>query len=218
MRAMVDHYETLQLSPSADGETVERVYRLLAKRYHPDNPQSGDAHRFAAVRHAYEVLTDPDTRAAYDATYEDERHREWRDFRSVQVEDGREEDRRLFRAVLSALYVARRRQPDGGGMAPFHLERLLATPTEHLEFPLWYLKQRGYVEVLPTGLLAITVEGIDEFWNGDLAPAADRLLAEGTRQVDPDSDGDPSMDAPQPDIEVRDAADVELSRKASDAA
>ena len=216
---MVDHYETLQLSPSADRETVERVYRLLAKRYHPDNPQSGDGDRFAAVRHAYEVLTDPDARAAYDATYEDERHREWRDFRAVQVEDGREEDRRLFRAVLSALYVARRRQPVGGGMAPFHLERLLGTPTEHLEFPLWYLKQRGYVEVLETGMLAITVEGIDEFWGGDLAPAADRLLAEGARQVDPDPLEDSSSGEPQPDIDGREMPDVDLAREAaSDAA
>ena len=178
---MVDHYETLQLSPSADGETVERVYRLLAKRYHPDNPQSGDAHRFAAVRHAYEVLSDPDSRTAYDATYQDDRHRDWQVFRSVQIKDGRDEDRRLFRAVLSALYVARRREPEDGGMAPFHLERLLGAPHEHLEFPLWYLKKKGLIEVLPTGLLAITVDGIDEFWTGDLAPSADRLLPEGNQ-------------------------------------
>lgn len=198
---MLDHYETLQLSPSADGETVERVYRLLAKRYHPDNPQSGDAHRFAAVRQAYEVLTDPDRRAAYDATYESERERQWRDFRAVRVEDGRDDDRRIFRAVLSALYVARRRQPDGGGMAPFHLERLLGTPTEHLEFPLWYLKQRGLVEVLPTGMLAITVAGIDEYWDGDLAPSADRLLERGPEVVEadvaPDAEGDEAEATPQ---------------------
>ncbi|MEO7964396.1 MAG: J domain-containing protein, partial [Gemmatimonadaceae bacterium] len=32
-----DHYETLQVSPRADQETIERVFRHLAKRYHPDN-------------------------------------------------------------------------------------------------------------------------------------------------------------------------------------
>ncbi|MEJ2483938.1 MAG: DnaJ domain-containing protein, partial [Gemmatimonadota bacterium] len=62
----VDHYETLQLSPSADPETIERVYRLLAKRYHPDNERSGDFDRFNQVRQAYEVLSDKDKRARYD--------------------------------------------------------------------------------------------------------------------------------------------------------
>ena len=51
----VDHYETLQVSPNADTETIERVYRLLAKRYHPDNQQSGDLTRFKAIRLSYEA-------------------------------------------------------------------------------------------------------------------------------------------------------------------
>ena len=59
-----DHYETLQLSSSADPETVERVYRLLAKRFHPDNDVSGDPARFSQVQAAYEVLSDPRARAA----------------------------------------------------------------------------------------------------------------------------------------------------------
>src|SRR5438105_3187548 len=44
-----DHYEALQLSPNADSETVDRVYRILAKRYHPDNQQTGDAARFGMI-------------------------------------------------------------------------------------------------------------------------------------------------------------------------
>jgi curved DNA-binding protein CbpA len=38
-----DYYEILQVSPLADSETIERVFRHLAKRYHPDNQESGDA-------------------------------------------------------------------------------------------------------------------------------------------------------------------------------
>ena len=41
-----DHYEILQLSPRADQATIQRVFRLLAKRFHPDNHESGDADRF----------------------------------------------------------------------------------------------------------------------------------------------------------------------------
>jgi len=36
-QSLPDYYEDLQISPIADLETIERVFRLLAKRYHPDN-------------------------------------------------------------------------------------------------------------------------------------------------------------------------------------
>lgn len=36
----VDHYEVLQLSPRADQDTIQRVFRHLAKRLHPDNAES----------------------------------------------------------------------------------------------------------------------------------------------------------------------------------
>ena len=39
--SFIDYYEDLQVSPNADQETIERVYRLLAKRYHPDNHLTG---------------------------------------------------------------------------------------------------------------------------------------------------------------------------------
>lgn len=179
-RSWVDHYETLQLSSSADGETVERVYRLLAKRFHPDNASTGDAHRFTQVREAYEVLSDPDARAAYDATYERERLDEWQLFRQDSAEDDREDDQRLFNGVLSLLYIARRRNPEDAGMAPYHLERMLGVPAEHLDFPLWYLKKKGFVEVQPNGLLAITVDGIDKLGARELSLPAHRLLAESS--------------------------------------
>ena len=62
----MDHYETLQINANAEPETVHRVYRLLAQRYHPDNKDTGDATRFRALTEAYEVLSDPEQRAKYD--------------------------------------------------------------------------------------------------------------------------------------------------------
>ena len=55
-----DYYEDLQISPNADNETLERVYRLLAKRYHPDNDQTGDTDRFNLISRAFEILSDPE--------------------------------------------------------------------------------------------------------------------------------------------------------------
>lgn len=177
---LVDHYETLQLSPSADGEMVERVYRLLAKRYHPDNTVSGDIHRFNEVREAYEVLADPEARAAYDAKYDQAKGEQWQIFRQETAHDDRDQDRRLFHGILSILYIARRRDPNNAGLAPSHLERMLGTPREHLDFPLWYLKKRGLIEILENGLMAITVDGVDKLGANELSLPKNRLLAESS--------------------------------------
>ena len=159
--AFIDHYETLQLSASADAETIGRVYRLLAKRFHPDNATTGDVEMFEAVTKAYEVLSKPEHRAKYDVTYDEKRGHEWRIFDQRSAGNSREEDRRIYHSVLSLLYVARRRDPDAGGLGVVHLERMLGVPKEHLEFPLWYLRRRGWTETLEGGQLAITVDGID---------------------------------------------------------
>ena len=60
----IDYYEDLQVSPNADMETIERIYRLFAKRYHPDNSISGDAEKFNVIAEAYRLLSDPEKRGA----------------------------------------------------------------------------------------------------------------------------------------------------------
>ncbi len=80
--------------------------------------------------------------------------------------------------MLSLLYVARRRDPDAGGLGVVHLERMLGVPKEHLEFPLWHLRRRGWTETLDGGQLAITVEGIDVLGGDELALPKDRLIAD----------------------------------------
>src|ERR1700758_2542300 len=63
-----DYYEFLQISPSAEPDTIHRVYRFLAARFHPDNQDTGDAEKFFLLKQAYDVLANPEGRAAYDAT------------------------------------------------------------------------------------------------------------------------------------------------------
>lgn len=67
----LDCYEVLQLSPNADGETISRVYRLLAARYHPDNRETGDSEKFIRLSQAYQILSDPEKRARYDVGQRD---------------------------------------------------------------------------------------------------------------------------------------------------
>jgi len=183
----VDYYEVLQLSPNATSETLERVYRMLAKRFHPDNQDSGDAQRFAEVQRAYDTLSDPPTRAAYDVKYDENRALTWKVFRQDGASDHRADDRRLFHAILSLLYIARRRDPQYGGLGSVTLEKILGCPSQHLDFPLWYLKQRGWLERLESGLLAITADGVDKLGSEDLSLPANRLLT-GALAVDQPTD------------------------------
>jgi curved DNA-binding protein CbpA len=177
-RGFVDFYELLQLSPNANSETVERVYRLLAKRYHPDNQATGNTDKFTEIREAYEVLNDPDKRAAYDSRYDRDRGQVWEIFDEASKFDGHEQDRRIFHGLLSLLYVARRRDVKNPGLGPMYLEKMLGCPQEHLEFPIWYLKQRDWIETLENGQLAITADGVDKVTDKEFELRTDRLLPE----------------------------------------
>jgi curved DNA-binding protein len=183
-KPFVDHYEVLQLSPRATADMVERVYRMLAKRYHPDNLETGDSEKFSKIHEAYQTLNDAERRAAYDVAYENVQNVQWKVFDQTAANDGRAEDRQIIHAILSLLYVERRRDPMKGGLGAIILESMLGVPQEHLQFPLWYVKQHGWIEVLDSGQIAITIAGIDKLANQDLELRRDRLLPASSLSTD----------------------------------
>lgn len=64
---MADYYDLLGVSRDADPDTLKRSYRRLARQYHPDiNKDPGAEDKFKEIGRAYEVLSDPQTRARYD--------------------------------------------------------------------------------------------------------------------------------------------------------
>jgi curved DNA-binding protein CbpA len=158
----VDYYEVLQISPNAEPETIQRVYRLLARRYHPDNQETGNAQRFRLIHDAYTVVSDPATRAAYDATYQRQNEERWRLLSAgPPTETDFSRDQAIRLAVMEVLFTRRRMEPNNPGLFPGELEKILGTPQEHLEFTLWYLIQKKLVQRADNSRLVITVEGID---------------------------------------------------------
>jgi len=175
-----DHYEDLQVSPKADQETIERVYRLLAKRYHPDNNGSGSVEKFDIITKAYKVLSQAEKRAAYDATYADKKERVLKAFAQASAPGGFAADSHIRRQILSVLYIERRQDPEKAGVGVWRLEQLLGWPEKMLEFHTWYLKERKFIERTDTGGFAITVAGVDEIEKDGMILGKDRLLTEAT--------------------------------------
>jgi len=184
----VDYYELLQLSPNADTDTVERVFRHLAKKLHPDNRESADPERFRLVVEAHQVLSDPKARAGYDVKYQEYWNRKWKI--ASEAGDGTAfgDDRETRESLLSILYVQRRRNPKNPGLGDYEMARLLGKPYELVEFHLWYLKSKGWVERLDTGMLAISALGVDQIEENRLRLRKDRLLTTGGASA-PDGEG-----------------------------
>lgn len=67
---MEDHYKTLGLKRSATPEEVKKAYFEMAKKYHPDSGDESEVKKFHEVAEAYKVLSESDTKKAYDLTLE----------------------------------------------------------------------------------------------------------------------------------------------------
>jgi len=57
-------YETLEVEKGCEQKEIKKAYRRLSRTHHPD--KGGDEHKFKEINAAYEILSDPDKRAAYD--------------------------------------------------------------------------------------------------------------------------------------------------------
>ena len=162
--AQIDYYEVLQVSVNADPETIHRIYRILAQRFHPDNQSTGDPERFRKVTEAYEALSDPERRAQYDVLYSE--HRKERSqliAEMVRAQNDVEFEQLARLTLLEALYARRRLDPRQPGVFDADLEELVGRPREHLEFTLWYLGQKGFVDRSDGSRLTITADGVEYF-------------------------------------------------------
>ncbi len=160
--SFADHYELLQISTSAESETIQRVFRMLAQRYHPDNAETGNFQTFESIVKAYKVLSDPVLRAAYDVEYRENKRALWQVFDAESAAStGPAGERRKREGILSVLYRKRQRQPDQAGMNYRELEEVLGIPKEHMEFAFWYLRESQAVKGADNGRMLITIKGVE---------------------------------------------------------
>ena len=160
-KATSDYYELQQISPNAESETVQRVYRLLAQRYHPDNQETGNAAKFRLIHEAYSVLSDPDARVKYDVAHRHMQQDRWRLVSLATAASGSHDDKAVRLTVLDVLCAQRRVNPNNPGLFPSEIEKLTGVPIEHLEFCTWYLVQKRLIQRSDSSRFVITVEGVD---------------------------------------------------------
>ena len=156
-----DHYEVLGVDLKADAETIQRAYAELAKKFHPGNPASGDAEAFEAVNMAYEVLSDPAQRHAFDNLKGTGEDLNCPKFSGLEFFNSLGREAGLRSALLCILYDRRRSKPLKPGMPMRYVEAMLAASLDELFFVLWYLKQRGWVASDDKSNVLITVQGMD---------------------------------------------------------
>jgi curved DNA-binding protein CbpA len=177
----VDYYEFLQISPNAEEDTIHRVYRFLASRFHPDNPDSGNTEKFAMLSEAYEILSNPARRAKYDSAREKERPEVIPLSNSVDFMDQLEGETNRRLAVLAVLYFRRRSNPHSPQVSLAEVETRMGFPRDYLDFTTWYLQKKGYITKADNSDFTLTADGVDfvETQRANI-PVLNKLLTSGS--------------------------------------
>ncbi|HEY4367864.1 MAG TPA: DnaJ C-terminal domain-containing protein [Steroidobacteraceae bacterium] len=179
-----DYYKIMGVARDAKADEIKRVYRRLARKYHPDVSKEADAeNKFKEVQEAYEVLKDPEKRAAYDQLGSNYRQGQqftpppdWgRDFEYSTGFGGRENDG--FSDFFSSLFGARSafRDQHGGGRGGFasagedhvakiqiSLEDAYHGGPQTIELKSPQLDEQGRVSVTPRTLKVTIPAGVTE--------------------------------------------------------
>jgi curved DNA-binding protein len=181
MMKILDYYEFLQISPNAEPDTIHRVYRFLASRLHPDNPGTGNAEKFRLLKQAFDVLSDPERRAEYDALYKKEAPQPTPLSASIDFLDAVDGELNRRLAVLALLYIRRRTNPYRPEVSLGEVEMRMGCPRDYLQFTTWYLASKKYIAQADNSDFTLTALGVDfvEMKRANV-PVLNRMLTEGS--------------------------------------
>jgi curved DNA-binding protein CbpA len=171
-----DPYEVLQLNPKAHPLVVMRTFRLLAAMYHPDNKQTGDRAKFERVINAYRILSDPARRGRFDRAEAPTGAVTDEQFVAPQEQkQAYPDERRLRLLVLRTLYNTRRTSLSKPGLSLRVLADMTDAGLDDIQFSLWYLRGKKFIEIGEDDEMAITVTGVD--YIEETASATEELLS-----------------------------------------
>jgi len=181
-----DYYEFLQISPNAEPDTIHRVYRFLAARLHPDNPNTGDPEKFFLLKQAYDVLSNPERRAEYDAAREADPSHEVPLSTTIDFMDSMEGELNRRLALLAVLYIQRRMNPNNPEVSLHEVERRMGFPRDYLDFTTWYLRNKGYITRADNSDFCLTADGVDFVESQRVhIPILNKLLTAGSASTPP---------------------------------
>jgi hypothetical protein len=189
--SFVDYYDLMQISPNADEDTIQQMFRHLAKRWHPDR-NGNEPERFSLLVEAHKTLTNAEKRAAYDLRYQGFWDKKWHI--AADASDGRSflNDSEVRERLLSLYYVQRRSSMNDPGLGELEVARLMRVPDKLIEFHIWYLKEKGWIQRLENGKFALTAPGVDHVEESHLKLNEDRLLAADNTRFKELGDGNES--------------------------
>ena len=147
-----DHHELLRAGVAGAAERLDRVYRALAFRYHPDNGDSGDSEIFLRISETYRILSVSKPRkereiARHDGTDWQSALRGLKDKRTV---------------VLGLLCQRRISDYRNAFVSPGELESLTGMTSDEIGLILWYLREKGAVTGSDSSPdYSITARGMD---------------------------------------------------------
>jgi len=177
--SFVDYYDVLQISPNADEDTIQQMFRHMAKKWHPDNPK-GNAERFKLLVEAHKTLTNAERRASYDLKYQRFWEAKWNLSADASDSKAYVDDHEARESLLSFYYVQRRSSMNDPGLGEIEVSRLMRIPIHLIEFHIWYLKEKNWIQRLENGKFALTALGVDEVEKSNLRLNSDRLLTSNT--------------------------------------
>src|ERR1700678_51931 len=196
-----DYYELLEISPQATPETIHRVYRFMAARYHPDIVGTGNLEKFTQLTSAHKVLSDSERRSEYDAqraTHQPTIQNPMSGTIDFMDQAKGDLNRRL--AVLAILYYRRRMYPNSPEVSLHEIERRMGFPRDYLDFTTWYLAKKKYITKADNSDFTLTIEGVD-FIETQRAtvPVLDKLLTNGSHTDDNEVCSRLAPESPPPD-------------------
>jgi curved DNA-binding protein CbpA len=199
-----DYYEFLQISRNAEPATIHRVFQFLAARFHPDNAQTGDGEKFMLLKQAYEVLSNPERRAQYDAASENDSPQSVPLSAEIDFLDSMKGELNRRLALLALLYARRRTNFSRPEVPLTEVETRMGFPRDYLEFTVWYLQRKGYITRADNSDFVLTAEGVDFVeMQREHIPMLNRLLTSsaGSLATDPSAAGKTSTQPSGPDVD-----------------